>query len=147
MTEINGKKYYTFDEIRAMPLGTKFKMEDLDGFIYLYRDSRGYIEISSHDQRLACTVNPWWFIQDRFELVEDKPEREYVTGCQALEKLIRREWEKITSADHKDWMMEDFIKLSDCGEYFVNKNGEPLLNVEIFEPRFLKLKKWYEYKD
>lgn len=150
MTEIDGKKFYTWDEIRAMPLGVKVKLSywSENSFIFFRRQQYGRIVMVDEDQEIMniSEFDDDLLYQDRFEIVEDKPEREYVTGCQALEKLISGEWEKIASAEHKDWMMEDFIKLSDCGTYFINKNGDPITNGEVFEARFLKLKKWYEYK-
>lgn len=151
MTEIDGKKFYTWDEIRAMPLGVKVKLSYWveNSFIFFRRQEYGEIVMVDEDQEIMniSEFDEDLLYQDRFELVEDKLEREYVTGCQALEKLINGEWEKITSAEYKNWMMKDFIKLSYCGEYFVNKNEDPILNVEVFEARFLKLKTWYEYKE
>lgn len=140
MTEIDGKKYYTWDEVRAMPLGTKVRLPwaDKSYFMYLERNKEGFIRTTNMQGREFMGVEMQLSLQDRFELLEDK-----VTGCQALEKLINGEWEKI-ACDHEDWTYK-YVCLNQETKSF-NDHQTCFVSDEI-SSTFLKLKKWYEYKE
>lgn len=104
------QKYYTWDEIRAMPLETKFrlawwatgdhaKFRRTGGGEIALDMGRSIYEISSDKQFLLT-------FQDRFELYEEpKKEREYVDGTTALSKLMNGEWKKI-AFDDEIWISE-----------------------------------------
>lgn len=156
MTEINGKKYYTWDEIQAMPLGTKFRLGWWKGkdpeYLFFERDNDSFIGLLDQTRKdfpkndtyaeLAMLTN--FYNQDRFEIAEElKPKREYVDGPDALRKLMTDEWKKI-ACDQEDWK-----KRNDC--LTVTFSGLDLVGSDcVYEglsPELLKLKRWYEYKD
>lgn len=148
MQEVDGKKYYTWDEIIAMPLGTKFKFpwfSDKTGckrYMKIIRDERGAVLIVDDGGNTLQSTCEIPILQDRFELYEDKPQREYVTGCQALEKLINGEWKKI-ACERNDWSYKYVCINHETGIF--NDSQTCFVDREI-SPTFLKLKKWYEYK-
>lgn len=70
--------------------------------------------------------------------------REYVTGDEAVEKLCSGEWGLIACA-HEEWEAA-------CSYLYLEPNGKIfrigiLTMEEALSPDFLKLKRWYEYKD
>lgn len=152
MTEIDGKKYYTWNEIVAMPLGTKFKLEGWLKEFWLVRE-KGVIGAFFSLEK-PCTGNWHLSYQDRFEIVEKvKPEREYVDGPDALRKLMNGEWENIACDDadwleNVKWLLVKQIPKEYEGlkEFYLGSKGSFGLDAAL-SPDFLKLKLWYEYKD
>lgn len=105
MQEIDGKKYYTWDEIRAMKLGTKFRCNVfLGSYFYLDRNERGDINIYGENGKdVRRETIGVFMLQDRLELYEEpKEERAYMYGWEALEKLYNGDCGLI-HCDNKKW--------------------------------------------
>lgn len=145
MTEIEGKKYYTWDEIRAMPLGTKARLIlwSKEEFIFFRREDSGVIYAIDELGNVPEDIDTSLFYQDRFEIYEE--EREYVTGLQALEKLLSGEWKEIACYEEGWKYKYKYICLNPESGIF-NDHQECFVDYEIGS-NFLKLKRWYEYKE
>ena len=68
------KKYYTWDEVNAMPLGTKFRLPWWlpEAYVYFSRDAKGFLYLlPGNDYALLISLDIELMWQDRFELVEE----------------------------------------------------------------------------
>lgn len=143
MTEIDGKKYYTWQEILAMPLGTNFKI--LEYLISFRRnDFLGVVELYMNGY--VVNFGDWssLILQDRFEIVEDKPERDYVTGIQALKPRFcpqcKDEVETMNSVYQTDCgSCLEVMRCNSCDDYhfknhcLTEDNGEVKKRQEILK--------------